>query len=113
MTGALRALKSGHWNVAKLLFDNGCDVNAQDRCGWNALHWQVYLAHEESVKYLIEKGVDLNAQDTKGGTPLHRTRSVEIAKLLVQHGADVNNKNDEGKCPLDLLPEISSFVQKS
>jgi ankyrin repeat protein len=85
----------GHLEVAKLLVENGADVNARDhRKGVAPLRWAV--EHPEMVKLLIENGAEVDATDDDGWTALLHACTeghLESAKILIEHGANVNHAN--------------------
>ena len=82
---------------AKVLINNGADVNAKDRYGQTPLFW---ARNVDIAKVLINNGADVNAKDRRGQTPLFWTRNVDIAKVLINNGADVNAKDRHGQTPL-------------
>ncbi len=90
------AAEEGHLKIAKLLIENGADVNAKHSLGGTPLHLAASRDHLKIAKLLIENGADVNAKDSLGGTPLHLAASrdhLKIAKLLIENGADVNAKD--------------------
>ena len=56
------AAYEGYEAMAKLLIENGADVNAQGGKYGNSLQAASYKGHEAIVKLLIENGADMNAQ---------------------------------------------------
>lgn len=94
------ALDKGYVSVAKILIDNGADINAQDAEGKTALMSAVNEGLVDGVKLLIEKGADVNAKNKSGITALaianYRIKTPysdiqdmykEIVKLLELAGA--------------------------
>ena len=55
----------GHVDVAKVLIQNGADVNAVDKDKWTALHFAAEKGHVDVAKVLIQNGADVNAVDEK------------------------------------------------
>ena len=53
----------GHVDVAKVLIQNGADVNAVDKDKWTALHFAAEKGHVDVAKVLIQNGADVNAVD--------------------------------------------------
>ena len=83
----------GHEAIAKVLIENGADVNAQGGHYGNALHTASYRGYVAIEKLLIENGADVNAQGGHYGNALQAASYkgyVAIAKLLIENGADVN-----------------------
>jgi len=99
----------GHFDIVKILVENGANVNAKDLMGFTPLHSAIMGNHLAIVKFLIENGADINAKaenELPGGTgwtPLHLAASsgnLDIVKYLIDHGADVNAKDDVWFTPL-------------
>lgn len=61
-TALIRASKNGHTNVAKLLIDNGANVNAMDENGGTPLTWAVgdLDGYPNMVELLLKAGADVN-----------------------------------------------------
>ena len=53
----------GHVDVAKVLIQNGADVNAVDVQKCTALHRGAQKGHVDVAKVLLENGADVNAVD--------------------------------------------------
>ena len=92
------AILNKHIKTAKLLIENGADVNAKYSYGYTPLH---IINNIDIIKLLIDKGADVNAKDDYRNTPLHYAKDLEIVKLLIDNGADVNAINNKGKSLCD------------
>ena len=99
-TALMWASEYGNLEAAKLLIENGADVNAKDKYGDTAL---IEAGHLEVVKLLIENGADVNVENEFGENALMRASeygNLEKVKLLIEKEADVNAKNEDGKTAL-------------
>jgi len=88
---------------ALLLYNNGADINIQDKQGWTPLHWAARYGREATVELLLDKGADINIQDKQGWTPLHWAAyngHEAIVQLLLAKGADASLQNIDGWTPL-------------
>ena len=85
-----------HWaaslglaEMARLLIDNGADVNIRNEEGYTPLHWAAGEGQKELVVILIIHGADVNAHNKRGWTPLRwaeAQRQKEIARILMTAG---------------------------
>ena len=77
--------------LARLLLDNGADVNIRNNAGATPLHEAARVGLKQMVTLLIEKGAGINAEDKYGETPLDYTRADDpnvkaAAEILRKHG---------------------------
>ena len=85
-------------NIAKLLIDNGADVNARDSRHQNTPLFTI--DNSEIIKLLISHGADVNARNNIDNTPIFNCIHINEMKLLIDNGADVNAINKYGDTPL-------------
>jgi beta-lactamase regulating signal transducer with metallopeptidase domain/ankyrin repeat protein len=100
-------------DVAKLLVQQGVDVNARDPSGSTALHRICRMPGPQAtaiVRILLEHGADANAAALDGRTPLMAASSPETVDLLIQHGADVNAKIKGGTTMLQMAAMAKASV---
>jgi len=90
-TALLLAVDKRHVNIAKLLLENGAQVNAQDDVGDSPLHVVVTF---HSLKF---GGSNTSKKELSSSEP-----TFIITKLLVDHGADITLKNKHDKTPVQL-----------
>jgi ankyrin repeat protein len=89
------AVLNGHREVAKLLLEQGAqvDVNcAPGQLGDAALHIAVGRGDRNLVELLLDKGAHPNVRDFRNRTPLHEAATrgaTEIAQLLIDRGAGI------------------------
>ena len=107
------AVLYGQAQTAKLLIQEGADVNVRGRDGGTPLHHAAFLGQAQTAEFLIQKGADVNAKNHKGETPSDaavvdweatkfvitfllktemdeekiETGRIEVIELLRQHGA--------------------------
>jgi ankyrin repeat protein len=101
-------------NIAKLLIENGADIEAKDDKGWSPLLFAVQSYLPEMVKLLIGRGVDVNSHNDFGNTPLHEALTSsqgkgEIISELIKAGAKKDIRNNSGITPLQLAKMITNF----
>ena len=106
-TPLIEASRKGHKEIAKLLIENGADVNCKLEYttdiesieGWTSLHVAAAKGHKVIAELLIIKGADVNAMDDTRRSPLDWAQIIrvqhskkikdskkEIADLLRKHG---------------------------
>ncbi|XP_076237377.1 uncharacterized protein LOC143179360 isoform X2 [Calliopsis andreniformis] len=81
------AARNGHYEICKILLENGAAVNAQTRCGYaTALHRAALQGHVDIVRLLLKFGANPNLKDADGYTALHKAlmaRSSPVCELLL------------------------------
>lgn len=80
-------------------FENGMDVNIQNKYGWTPLHIAIRRDRRDMVKYLWEQGADIDKVDDVGWTPLMEavmSDTPELCAFLIEKGADVTIANKRG-----------------
>ena len=86
-----RAADLDHVPIAKLLIDEGANVNAKGgENGWTPLLFAVQNASLPMAKLLIDSGASVNAESKAGWTPLHRAAANKnrlLVHMLMQAGA--------------------------
>ena len=98
------ACEQGHGKVAKLLIDEGGDVNKPTfRRGRTPLHYACMEGHLGIVKLLEAKGADMKKKAEKGGTPMHYAAAagcLAIVEYLHSLGLAINTRDQDGATPL-------------
>jgi hypothetical protein len=92
------AIEQGDLKGARLLLDQGSDVNEKDACGWSvgetALFCAAAAGNLEAVSLLLDRGAEINAKTNWQTTPLDAAVSsgnVQMVQLLLQRGAETSN----------------------
>lgn len=103
------AAREDHPEVAKILLDNGADVNAtgEERGEWSgatALTIAAEKGHTDIVKVLLARGANVNAQNNHGSnTALMYAAEFDypdVVKVLLASGANVTPKDKDGETAL-------------
>ena len=91
-TALHRAAQCRAVDVAKVLIQNGADVNAVNENKETPLEIAAANGQVDVAKFLIQSGVDVNASKSKLNALQRAAKfgSFEFAKVLIQNGADVN-----------------------
>lgn len=76
-------------SIARILLENGANVDAQDYQGRTILHTIADCGSYEVAKVLIKFRANLNIQDDDGRSAIHFARTGEMARLLLDNGADI------------------------
>jgi len=102
-TPLLLATQERRYELAKLLIENGADIDAINIFGETPLLTAVSFDNPIVAQLLIENGADINTKDKEGKTFLYIAASnsrTKMTNLLIENGADVNSKNKDGRTPL-------------
>lgn len=85
------SINNGNYNLVKLLFDKGVDINKTSRKSrFTALMAAVCYNEYEILKFLIEKKADLEAQDSSGFTAYtfaKKMRKKKMMEILIENGS--------------------------
>jgi len=87
------AVRSGDLDRARIILDEGMDIESEDYLGRRALHKAVSNNQLAMADMLLQRGVDVNAQGHQGYTPLTTACSTDDAeedmvKLPLEHKVD-------------------------
>ena len=78
------AVMKNHTKVAKILMNNGADINSKTNKGITPLYLSVLNGHLACVECLLKLGVDVNLQTDEGYTPLMRACSNTHYNIHIQ-----------------------------
>ena len=107
----------GHFEIAKLLIQNGADIDAKSEYHKETpLHFAVLYGYSKIAELLLQNGADVDAQDNRKNTPLHEAAIEgypEIVEVLLKHGARKDLKNWQGRTPLKVAEkyQIREFTK--
>ena len=99
------AICRGRTDVAKVLIENGANVNEEDMFCDTPLHWAAFTGARKITRILIAAGADVNAKDEYGWTPLHMAAlhgQGRIVRMLLASGADPNISDNRRRIAADL-----------
>jgi hypothetical protein len=116
------AAYNGHIEIARLLLQNGAEVNVRNNYGNTPLHCSAYRGHVDILHLLVENGADLEEQDNDGYRPLHRAAWYGclpfIQELISRYHVDINARRNDGETALWLaragnhsLRTVIAFLQ--
>ena len=111
-TATHAALYRGHLSIARILIENGAEVNSPDADGSTPLHVAAQNGHSELVGLLLSFNADVNATKSGHSPPLviaSRKGNLEVIRLLLDHGANVNVHDDKSSTPLHITSGNGQF----
>ncbi len=97
------ALQINKTDIAKLLIENGADVNSATEP--TPLYTAIMSGNSEIALLLIEKGAAIHFANADGWTALHAASyqgKEDVVKKLIENGAVVNLMSNQGDTPLSL-----------
>jgi hypothetical protein len=115
----------GHIEIARLLLQNGADVNVRSNGGWTPLYWAAYHGHVDILHLLVENGANLEAQGYEGRRVLHYAAWYGhlpiIQQLISRYHVDINARDYDGETALSRArngfphpnPPVITFLQEN
>lgn len=103
----------GHTEVARLLLDNGANINITADSNTTALQLAALQGHVPMVQLLVKRGANVNSQNTDGMTALIAAtyqNNLPMVQCLVTHNADVNLQDNNGATALDFAKQDSNVA---
>mgnify|MGYP001380343762 CR=1 FL=1 len=97
------ACENGHADAARLLLDQGVDINRADKYGATPLLAACSKGHVDAVRLLLDEGAEVDRSTEGGQTPLFiacYNGHVDAAQLVLDKGAEVDRANVGGVTPL-------------
>ena len=92
--------------------ENGADVNSLDYCDYTPLHIAAKAGSESNVAILLQHGADPNTTGARNKTPLHKARTLQIAKMLLEHGADPYRKMNKKGSETPTISVLDAFLHR-
>ena len=91
-TALINASSGGHIEIAKVLLDNGAEVNAKNKSGNTALMMASSNGHIDIVRLLLDNRAEMDASNNLGETAHMMANNMghtDIVTLLLDNGPDV------------------------
>lgn len=91
--------------VKALLAEPSLKLDAEDKDGFNALHWAAWSGMPQTSMLLVQAGLNINEPEKNGYTPLMlaaKRGNSEVVQMLLQLGADATLVNKEGNTAFQL-----------
>lgn len=104
-TPLIIAVGNSYIDTAKILIENGANINAVDIEGWSALSYAVNNGDIEIAKLLLENKAKIKDELLIAiKSPIVESR-INIMKLLIDNKANINYTNENGFNPLNIAIE--------
>ena len=96
---------NGDVEAARLLLDNGAEVDRANQNGATPLYVACKNGHVDAARLLLERGADVHKASNYNRTPLHEASyggHIDVVRLLLANGAaaDIDREDQEGDTPL-------------
>ena len=88
----IKSVRDDDFKQAKLLIENGANVNAKDMVEGDVLGWAILNNNFAMVRFLVENGAKIGSH-LRGAVS---TNNMEMVRYLVKKGADINAKDELG-----------------
>lgn len=104
-TPLIIAVGNSYIDTAKILIENGANINAVDFEGWSALSYVVNNGDIEIAKLLLENKAKIKGELLLAiKSPIAESR-IDMIKLLIDNKANINYADDDGFNPLNIAIE--------
>lgn len=104
-TPLIIAVGNSYIDTAKILIENGANINAVDIEGWSALSYAVNNGDIEIAKLLLENKAKIKDELLIAiKSPIVESR-INIMKLLIDNKANINYTDENGFTPLNITIE--------
>lgn len=104
-TPLIIAVGNSYIDTAKILIENGADVNSVDIEGWSALSYAVNNGDIEIAKLLLENKAKIKDELLIAiKSPIVESR-INMMKLLIDNKANINYTDENGFTPLNIAIE--------
>ena len=104
-TPLIIAVGNSYIDTAKILIENGANINAVDIEGWSALSYVVNNGDIEIAKLLLENKAKIKGELLLAiKSPIAESR-IDMIKLLIDNKANINYSDDDGFTPLNIAIE--------
>lgn len=93
----------GYYNIVKLLIDNNCSLNSDDKDKWKPIHVVCVYGFVDILKLLIEHNCNTESEDKYKTRPIHyacKTGHVNIVKTLIENNCNFESQNVEKRRPI-------------
>lgn len=104
-TPLIIAVGNSYIDTAKILIENGADVNSVDFEGWSALSYAVNNGDIEIAKLLLTNKAKIKGELLLAiKSPIVESR-IDMMKLLIDNKANINYADEDGFNPLNIAIE--------
>lgn len=104
-TPLIIAVGNSYIDTAKILIENGANINAVDIEGWSALSYAVNNGDIEIAKLLLENKAKIKDELLLAIKSPIVESSINMMKLLIDNKANINDTDENGFTPLNITIE--------